>query len=329
MPEIKIEGRRILYCSEREKQLLLDLSDFTANKSRLPMHALSDVSPMWELIAGLYQKDAASGEGDQKDAFSALLLDVLLTSHITRVSAPLNILEIGATSGGLSGHLASLLGKLNPPSNLCCVCDVIGNDSENRWLDKISAVEQAPKLSLLIADYEELQLQENFYDIVILNGTDRFNKPYETVKEANRLKKRDGGALFCHVKEQPLLESCFKLVFQNRREYEIDPQNKILVTELPGSFPENEKKPDPDAELKDLFSKLRRAVTEGNSREEIRRCLRRLDACADLAAKRYDAERKGKLLELKDRVLDYMLNPGGEFEAFYREKCLTAIGSED
>lgn len=206
------DGNFLLIDDDRQ-ETLLDMNDLMLNKSRYPMQVLPDgKTGIPKLISKLKQMH---GEIiPNKDVFPSYLIDIITTSYLIRTSAPLNVLEIGATSGILSYHLAVLMGKLNRESLLCCVSNVVGNGSENYWLDRISMVTEPPNLSMLVSDYEATQLETENFDIVVLNGTDRFDKPYETVREAQRLVKKNGSVI-CHIKNAPFWKAALNWSFQN------------------------------------------------------------------------------------------------------------------
>lgn len=319
MTSIIYEENKIVFLDGDQKKILLDTGNLAANKSRYPMQIDSDKNiSIPKLLADLVNEHGivTNGEGNFVPFY---LLDILATSYLFRTSVPLKVLEIGATSGILSYHLASLMGKLNHESLLCCVSDVIGNGSENHWLDMISMVEEPPKLSFLVSDYESTPLETKNFDLVVLNGMDDYDKPYETIREAKRLVKKDG-ILLCYVKNSPLLESCFKLVFSDREEYMISPQEMILVVTVPDIAWEEEKLPVLDEEISKLLQELRQTIRPGCSQTEIRPLIQRIDECIDIAINNFDIDKKVELIQWKEMVLNYMLNIGKELEEDYRNE---------
>lgn len=320
MAAVTCKDGYFIYTDSRNEKVLLDLKHFMTNKSRYPMQQMSDgKTGIFSLLVDLKERH---GElSSEEDVFPFYLLDIIATSYLIRSSVPLKVLELGSTSGITSYHLAALMGKLNRESHLCCVSNVIGNNSENHWLDRISLVEETPNLSILISDYEATQLETDHFDIVVLNGTEYFEKPYETVREAERLVKKNG-FLLCHVKNAPLLESCFKLVFPKRQEYVISPLEMILAVTNPETSWKQDKPPSLEKEISILFQELRQTVNSGCRADEIRPFIRRIDEYTNLAVKYSDIERKVKLIHLKGIALDYMLNIGKEFEEYYRNALL-------
>ncbi len=325
MKSITYENNKFIIHNGEQQDILLDGFNLMSNKSRLPMHTLSNEETIPGLLLSLVQKHAEISNGTCEDSengrFAAHLLDILLTTYLIRTSAPLKVAEIGAVNGILSYHLASLMGKLNPESFLCCVSNVIGNESGNQWLNRISVVEQAPILSMLIADYEDTHLESDHFDIIVINGAVPIDKPYETIREAERLLKKDG-ILLCYTKNSPLLESCYKLIFSICQEYEIASNEKLLIARYDGESwgrdnALQEKTPE-------LFGELHQAVISG-SHEKLWQLISKIDLFANKAAEIYDIKRKVELIQLKEHVLNYVINNGDEFEELYRERLKLAI----
>lgn len=325
MKTVTCEDGNFVFIDDNRRKVLLDISHFMLNRSRYPMQYLSDEGDdIPGLILQLKERHLEINADGADEVFPYFLLDIIVTSHLIRTSVPLKVLEIGAVNGTLSYHLATLMGKLNPESLLCCVSSEIGNSSGNHWLDRVSMVEEPPNLSLLVSDYEATQLETNHFDIVVLNGAVPIDKPCETIREAQRLVKKNG-VLLCHVKDAPFLESCFKLVFPERQEYEISPQEMILAAENPEVSWGQEEMPVLEDEVSGLLHELRQTVKPGCRPVEIRPLIRRIDECADVAVKCLDIDRKVELLQLKEIVLDYMLNIGSEFEEYYRNELRNTI----
>lgn len=324
MKTITCEDGKFVFVDGEKKVALLDVMDFMANKSRCPMQILSDGGlSIPVLISDLTDRHIDIG-GESEEVFPYYLLDILATSYLIHSSVPVKVLEIGATSGILSYHLATLMGKLNKESLLCCVSNVIGNDSSNHWLDRISMVEEPPDLSLVISDYEATQLENGHFDIVILNGPAGFDKPYETVREAQRLVKKKG-VLICHVKDTPLLESSFQLVFPERQEFEISHREKILAVTKVETAWQQEKPPVLEEEALELLRELRRIPRPGCHQEEMKPWIWKIDECVDMAMEYSYIDRKVELIRLKGKALDYMLNIGKEFEEYYRNDFMEYV----
>lgn len=119
MPKIDLENNQFVFYAGQDRTVLLNISDPMANKSRLPMCTLDSELTIPRLIIDLNKMHEAISEETEENGFAAFLQDILLTSYIIRTSAPLKVLEIGAVSGVLSYHLATLLWRMNKESHLC------------------------------------------------------------------------------------------------------------------------------------------------------------------------------------------------------------------
>jgi len=324
MKMISFENKMFLLNDDEKQVILLNSYELLANKSRLPMHTLKDNLTIPKLILALKEQHEEISKGTEEQSFPVYLLDILMTSYLIRTSAPVKVLEIGAVSGILSYHLATLMGELNKESTLCCVSNIIGNESANHWLDRISMVEQPPNLSLIVSDYADTQLASENFDIVVINGTVWFDKPFEILREAERLLKKDG-ILICHIKKAPLLESSFKLLFSERQEYELSPLEKILITISQGESWGKEIEPILETEVSKLLGELLQMVKTERNSDEIRPFIHIIDQYIDKAIKNCDIKMKVELLQLKELILDYMLNIGKEFGEFYKEKLILYV----
>ena len=206
-----------------ESQILLDCGCYLANKSRVPMHRLPGMEYLTipDLLLGLLEKEKGHGEDLE---FSAALLDILLASRLIKTSSPVNVLEYGSANGSLSFHLAEVLGSFHEDSVLVCAYDTI----EPEWMERMAQIQHLPKLSYFAGDFGQLKLSEKYFDIVVINGMVNYLQPEEVINDALRLVTKDG-ILICYSEEAALLESTFKLYFEQREEYEITPCRKVLL----------------------------------------------------------------------------------------------------
>ena len=228
MGMITIENNRFIYTGQGMREVLLDCSDYFSNKSRVPMHSPDGAKTIPGLILELMKEHCQYLGGSDGESLTYLLADVLLISHLIGSPLPVRVAEIGADSGIMSYHLAKIMGKMNANSRLCSVCNTVGNESGNQWVDRIVWVEEPPSLSMLVSDYDDTGLQGENFDVVVINGAVWFQEPYDVIREADRLVKKTG-IILCHIENQPLLESCFKLFFTERKEYGITPSSSVMV----------------------------------------------------------------------------------------------------
>lgn len=232
MGKLIVENNAFIYVEQNEKKLLLDCKNFLSNKSRVPMHSFDGNLTIPGLLLRLFKLHPQLCENvvEYNDSIENLLIDVLFVSELIKNPKPVRVLEFGCGNGIMSYHLATILGLFNEKSSFCCVCDTIGNDSNNQWLDKISLVESMPRISMLAADYDETNLESKHFDMVIINGTACFYEPVKMIKEAARLVKNEG-KLLCYANQQPLLESSFKMLFDKPEEYSLTARTSVMIVE--------------------------------------------------------------------------------------------------
>ncbi len=216
------DSRFIYEGQDGEQEVLLDCSCYLANKSRIPMHRLPgmDYLTIPDLLLSLLEREKENGKELE---FPATLFNILLASRLIKSPDPVKVLEYGSMKGELSLHLAEVLGAFHQESVLVCAYDTI----EPEWMERMAQAAHLPKLSFYAGDFGQLRLAEKYFDIVIINGMVNYLQPEEVITDALRLVAEDG-ILICYSGETPLLESTFKLYFEEREEYEITPSQKVL-----------------------------------------------------------------------------------------------------
>lgn len=325
MNRVEFINNQFIFCEEEKETILLDLCEQLSNKSRIPLQAELPEMSILQLLILLQNMNGEIGVRDE-DVLSYFLMDILLVSYLIRTSNPIKAVELGALDGLLSYHMATLLGRFHESSSLCCVSNVIGNESGNCWLDRICMVEQPPVLSMLAADYENTQLSSDHFDLVVINGMVNIDKPYEIVREAERLIKK-GGFLICHAKENPLLESSFGLFFPERREYQLSANEKILTIFYEGTSWGKEKSDSIilEKEMADLLQETKSAVMSKMSVRDLKKLNIRYADLANMAVKLNEGGKKDTLLCLREYLMDYILNKDESLDEYYRERILESI----
>lgn len=296
------------YVEDGKARVLLDCSDYLSNQSRIPMHTLTDgdVTIPNFLLQLTDRYIGAAGDIKEKDNQSEyLLINVLIAAVLIQSSLPVKVLELGCTKGVLSYYLASLLGRFNEKSSLCCVSEVIGNDSENYWLDRITLVEKLPKISMMAADYDNTHLASGCFNIVVINGKEFFGNPDGVVKEAWRLAKK-GGMIFCYSWDSPLLESCFDLYFSEREEYELSINSKILVAKCTQEFLAEKNACDWQMEVEEYLEQMNVMLKRKMELGVARKVEKQLERYIDDAIKRNELDLKIRLIDRKTQLLENM-----------------------
>lgn len=208
------------------ERILLNCNDYLSNKSRISMHRLigQDFLTIPDLLLDLLEREKQKNEDL---AFPSILLDTLLTTQLIRTRHSVKVLEYGSFDGQFSWHLAELLGTFCPESSLVCAYDAI----ELEWIQQMDQVKRFPKLSYFAGDFGNLLLQQHSFDVVLINGRVNYLEPKNVILDAVRLAK-DNGFLFCYCDGTPLLESTFKLFFEEREEFEITPSRTVLIGQI-------------------------------------------------------------------------------------------------
>ncbi len=217
---------QFIYEGKKGEQVLLNFKDLLSNKSKISIHRLPNQNHhiIYELLMTLINQERKKGDTLE---LPISLIDVLLANQLMRTSQPVRLLEYGSGQGRLSWHLAELLGAFHEKSTLVCAYDTI----EPEWMEQISKVEHLPKLSFFAGDFGHFFLQENFFDIVVINGMVNYTEPYQVILDALRLAK-DDAVILCYIDNTPLLESTFCLFFERREEYEVSPSSRIMLAKV-------------------------------------------------------------------------------------------------
>ena len=224
MGELFYREKQFIYMEQGSEQLLLDCGDYMANKSRIPMHCLENqnISTIPDILGNLIEYGPCGG-GSRK--LGTALIDVLLAARLIQTSQPVRVLEYGCTGGKLSFHLAAVLGQFCEESSLVCASDTM----DMEWMEMISGVEKLPRISFLAGDYGHLQLQKQYFDVILINGMVNFADPCQVVSDALKLAAEEG-MIICYCDDAPLLEDIFSLFFEDgeREDYPLDPCSKLM-----------------------------------------------------------------------------------------------------
>ncbi len=293
MNTIDLENDTFIYNGKEKHTVLLDCNNFLSNKSRIPMHSLVGDRTVPELILLLI---------DNQDPFAManLLLDILVTSELIKTAFPVKVLEFGAAGGVVSYHLATLLGKFQPESFLCCVSDSIGSESENRWLDHIVLVNEPPKLSLLAGDYDDTHLQESEFDLIVINGSVNYENPQDVIREAERLIKKDG-TIICYSVGSLCLKKDFKAFFSQTVEYPISESENIVIAK---SFDKRDK-PDQIEEIYSYINQIKKSVVEHRT-IIIEDSLDKIQEYLEIAQRERNTDVKIQLIDLRASLIELL-----------------------
>lgn len=304
MINIKLENNCFIYEKNNEHKILLDCTDFMANKSHVPLLSSNDNSAVPYFLANLHQTYSnLFVEGyAPNDGIDYFLIDILLSAQLIKTSLPVKVAELGCTNGRLSYHLASVIGKFNTQSSLCCICDSIGNESGNFWLDMISLVGNTPKLSMLASDYDDTNLSSNHFDFVIINGSVQIFDADAIINEAKRLVKTNG-IILCYAWQQPHVANSLKQTFSSFEEYPTNPNTSIILAHANNAI--NECDPMIEWKKEALYdlSLGETLLLSTSSKDELMNQIQKLEQHADFATLHHIVDIKLKSLRLKEKLL--------------------------
>ena len=293
MNSITYEGKCFWYKGSPQNRILIDLRKPMENVSQIPIieEEGQNVS-VYKLINYLQDTHMQIDSLAEDNVFSYSVLDFLTMRCLMHYCRPVKAVELGAMSGISSFHLGTILGQYDSRSLLCSICNGIGNESGNHWLEYISQMPVSPRLSMLAADYEETLLQEKGFDLVLLHGRDYMEKPKEVIKEAKRLLKPDG-TIICYFNNQPELDKAFLQEF---------PQAEVYHTEVNAScFFYSGKQVSLEEVITEDYG-----ISSDLSQDKLREIYVRLEKEIQSSIEIDDRRRKAALIQLQEKVLDYM-----------------------
>ena len=213
-------------------EVLLDCKDYIHNYSRVPLNPTGQrgIISLPELIQKNMEDHKKINENTDQAPYVNMffLLDILMSSFFVHHGEPLKVAEIGADKGSLSTHIASLLHAFDPKAEFVCICNTIGNESGNEWLNRICQAEAPDGLSLVASDFFNTRLQDEYFNYVVINGTVTISEPMETIKEAARITSKDGSIL-CFCESQFLLDDMIQMLFPVRKEWRFDPERVLFL----------------------------------------------------------------------------------------------------
>ncbi len=331
MGELVLEKECFVFCEGDKRRIVFDLTDNLANKSRVPLRSKGiDELSIAGLLLILQECNKQIGGYADGDMASALM-DILVTKELIRSAAPIYVTEIGAIAGLNSYHLATLMGMINEESRLCSVCHVIGNESDNHWLDYICMVEKPPVLSMLVSDYHETGLERRAFDLVVVDGGINYEKPDEMISEIKRLLKKEG-VLICHVVDHTDLRHAVLHQFMQEEceEYRLNEYESIIVA-IQRTMDNHDEKEVLKKEISAMLHSLQESMDGMPEQGVLRENIKNIERCIEGAMALKNVIYKDGLICLKEALLDYMLNLQDKYALHYRDKlirCMSYLENE-
>lgn len=299
---IGYDHKKYIYQCGDNSYVLIDLQNLLENKSHVPLiQGNEHRSSLIEIANNLIELHGTLFQEQLSTAQECMLIVFLAARRLMKSAMPLQIVEIGATNGILSFHLASMIGQYNVESSLCCVCSV----ENGQWTEKVSKVGNPPKLSRIIADCGQTKLQSDKYDVVVINGNEDFADADLIVREAKRL-VNSNGVVICLEKQQQLLSRKFRKRFAKNETFVIDSDIRVLYAESQKLTIEYNDVPAEVKEMEDYLAKVHKALQGGVSREQLRIYYKELEKLIDATMQTSLFDIKTKLIDCQDEVLNAM-----------------------
>lgn len=308
MGQLFFENDQILYEDDGRKEVLYGHEERITNYSHVPHQLINGGDSLLGLVLdGVNEHEIIAGGTNEKDATCEYAtMNLLLAREHMKTPYELKVLEIGCSSGVLSYHLAKMLGKYNEDSQLCCVTNSMEHKNGSGWTDRISRVESMPKVSFLATDYDKMPLPDRYFDVVVLNASEVFEKKEMILSEVRRVLKNDGAFLAYVVRDVDLIQ---QIAYRSAslKTYMYLPDRCLLRVESSDFLP--------GAKTEEVVSYNRKGVTDGcdemlngnASAEELRNMIRSLDAWIDEAIAERDLESKILFIRYKGQLLDKLV----------------------
>lgn len=308
MGKLIFENSAYTYVAQDQKTVLLSCRNYLANRSRIPLHTMADqadgILTIPALIENLQKQHPALSEGTPEAPFAAehLLMQLLVISRLMESPLPVRVCEFGCGCGVMSYYLSVLLGLFNEASSLCCVTDVMGDDSQTPWLDRIALIQNPPKLSWLASDYDSVPLAPGYFDLVILDGGSDLGPVHATIKEAENLTGKNG-TILCYCRHYPALESSFRQAFPHAQTYTL--QNDVSI--MAAGRGEEPKSADRKHDVQAFIHEARKYIDTRQNPDTIRLYVKKSDQLLDEAVSENALKQKQQLIRLKEDLLNALV----------------------
>ncbi len=300
----------IYFVDETDERVVVDLSINVMRKNPKAFIAINEgyTSTINTInVVGTEHSAYCSDEEQYGYMAHCMLVNLLIINDATKNYRPYNCLEVGCNSGVLSCHLSQILDSINSDNRLCGMSDGKYDNEGRTVLKKISSLKTANNFYYILQDYEHNMLQKKYFNTVVINGTTKFSNPKIIIENAVETVK-DNGLIIAVVHNQPLLESVFKLMFDNCEVYSFS-EGEVVMTAKPADLWDYK-------QTKSLIlEELKDILTDS---ESLDKNVAILKSC--LEEKMYvDREEKALIIELKDAIITYRLNLTDKHKKYYLE----------
>ncbi|MFT9452757.1 class I SAM-dependent methyltransferase, partial [Liquorilactobacillus ghanensis] len=184
-------------------------------------------------LAQIFKRVAQWQENGQLNGngIDYLLTSLLMIQQLISKQRNFHILEIGCDTGALSVLIAEILRHFNSANRLICVSEEQVNTEQDRWLQLMSTSPAADIVSRYIGDFTELPFAENYFDLVIINGTTEFKQTEQVFRQA-ALVLRNQGILYGIADQRPDIDQVYMEDFKSSVSYALSETATIWTKRL-------------------------------------------------------------------------------------------------
>ncbi len=222
------------YENDNVTKIFFDLNNLTNNLSRVRMQpADTDACIHNIFVEYLNEYDVIqSSDAPEEEKIEFAIIMALLVKFLISKSRPVKILEIGFINSSLGYFLTKMARQFNTENKVFCVSNYLYDEA---WIELIYRLEEAQEnISVITASTGCEYLSENYFDFVIINGSEFMESPDITLQNAIRC-CRTGGTLICSAKKQYFLQSYFEAYINGYENYPYDDINTILEKKINAS----------------------------------------------------------------------------------------------
>jgi ubiquinone/menaquinone biosynthesis C-methylase UbiE len=323
LSSILIENNSYVFCDDNgDKKVLYKVFDYLGNKSKVQMYDENSNNSLYYMLGEMSKKHETRFEYvSEEQAISYFVIDSIFMTNIIKASVPIKVLQLGCSNGEIAYHLTEMLGRINSQSTVCFVNNEINNNSNNTWLEAIGTVELKPEISLVISEYEKTNLEKESFDIIIINGEVDFDEPYKTIKEAERLVKKNG-IIICYSCNNKNLKNAIKLIFVESDEYKVSEDESIFVINYDGTSWTADLNEHWYEDMREMQEELVKQFVSYPNLDICRKYNLEIKKYIKLAIANNNIKLKMNLIELKQNILDYMVHINDEYKEYYRNKII-------
>lgn len=300
MSDIKIEGfSLVLYDDAGKKHELFDGVHTYRNVSHITTQSFEGSKAGIEYLIDIQDEYNNIALGSSEHTIIPLIINSIIANYLVEREDSVKALEIGASTGYMSWNLIKILELFNKESTLVCVID--NYDSINNWRMITAQESDKIKTSLLISEYDNLQLAENSFDIAVINGNAYINNAPTLLKYVTDYIS-EKGILVIYAKES-IFETDMELVniAYNFEKIVVSPEEAIYLIKKENVLPkETDYYEDLIHSIKEEYAKMR----ESNNYQNADELIERITKAIDISIEKKEADVKIELIDIRRDIIN-------------------------